>query len=127
MEDFLQIMKALSDVNRVKILKALQERSLCVCEIHRLLDLAQPTVSKHLKILESCELVHRNKDGLWVNYAVVESSRKPYVSLLLAGLQHWLEDDPQIVKMREKLPRVNRYAIIGESTEADASERVQTG
>ncbi|WP_028325230.1 ArsR/SmtB family transcription factor [Desulfatirhabdium butyrativorans] len=127
MENFLQIMKALSDVNRVKILKALQERSLCVCEMQRLLDLAQPTVSKHLKILESCELVKRNKDGLWVNYAAVESSRRPYVSILLAGLRHWLEDDPQIIKMREKLPLVNRYAIIGERSEAEPSEMVQTG
>lgn len=118
MEDFLQVMKALADVNRVKILKALQQRSLCVCEMQRLLDLAQPTVSKHLKILESCELVRHNKDGLWVNYSVVENSRRPYVSILLAGLQHWLEDDPQIIEMREKLPHVDRYAITGYSVGA---------
>lgn len=127
MEDFLQVMKALSDVNRVKILKALQERSLCVCEMQRLLDLAQPTVSKHLKILENCELVRRKKDGLWVNYSVVENSTRPYVSLLLAGLRHWLEDDPQILKMREILPRVNRYAIVAERTETDTYERIETG
>ena len=45
-------MKALSDPNRVKIMKMLQNRPLCVCEIKEALGVAQSTASKHLKILE---------------------------------------------------------------------------
>jgi len=45
-------MKALSDSNRVKIIKMLQHRSMCVCELREVLQVSQPTVSKHLKILE---------------------------------------------------------------------------
>jgi ArsR family transcriptional regulator, arsenate/arsenite/antimonite-responsive transcriptional repressor len=53
MKIFTKIMKALSDPNRVKILKLLQHNSnMCVYELKSLLQIAQPTVSKHLKILE---------------------------------------------------------------------------
>uniref|UniRef100_A0A7C4MPQ8 ArsR family transcriptional regulator n=1 Tax=Desulfatirhabdium butyrativorans TaxID=340467 RepID=A0A7C4MPQ8_9BACT len=121
MDEFLKVMKALSDINRVKILKALQQRSMCVCELQRLLDVPQPTVSKHLKILESCGLLRRSKDGLWVNYSIVKGSRRPYVSILLAGLQHWLEDDPEILEMREKIPQIDRCAIVGERAETEKS------
>lgn len=64
MKDFILVIKALSDPNRVKLLKMLQERVMCVCEIQAALGIAQPTVSKHLKILESAGLVGRKKDGL---------------------------------------------------------------
>ncbi|NLJ29520.1 MAG: winged helix-turn-helix transcriptional regulator, partial [Deltaproteobacteria bacterium] len=47
MKDFIKVMKALSDPNRVKILKILQHKTLCVCEIQKVLGIAQPTVSNH--------------------------------------------------------------------------------
>jgi len=52
MKDRTKIFKALSDLNRLRILKALQTKSLCVCEIKELLNLANSTVSQHLKILK---------------------------------------------------------------------------
>ncbi|MEW6229204.1 MAG: metalloregulator ArsR/SmtB family transcription factor [Bacillota bacterium] len=121
MDEFLKVMKALSDMNRVKILMALQQRSMCVCELQRLLDVPQPTVSKHLKYLEACGLLRRTKDGAWVNYSIVKGSRRPYVSILLAGLQHWLEDDPHIIEMREKIPQIDRCVITSERAETEKS------
>ena len=52
MKAFVKAMKALSDPNRVKILKMLQHRTMCVCEMQEALQVAQPSVSKHLKLLE---------------------------------------------------------------------------
>ena len=52
MKPFLKVMKALSDPNRVKIIKLLQQKMMCVCELRGALKIAQPTVSKHLKIVE---------------------------------------------------------------------------
>jgi ArsR family transcriptional regulator, arsenate/arsenite/antimonite-responsive transcriptional repressor len=78
MKSFIKIMKALSDPNRVKIIKLLQHKSdMCVCELKSLLAIAQPTVSKHLKILEEAGLVEFRKDGLWVNYSLVNGSANP--------------------------------------------------
>ena len=62
MKEFIKVMKAMSDPNRVKLLKMLQKREMCVCEIQAALKIAQPTVSKHLKVLEGAGLVERQKD-----------------------------------------------------------------
>ncbi|MEJ2691154.1 MAG: metalloregulator ArsR/SmtB family transcription factor, partial [Deltaproteobacteria bacterium] len=70
MNTLIKIMKALSDPSRVKIIKMLEYREMCVCEIREVLGLAQPTVSKHLKVLEEAGLVKRRKEGLWVNYCL---------------------------------------------------------
>ena len=66
MKNFIKVMKALSDPNRVKIVKMLQHKLMCVCEMQEALQLSQPSVSKHLKILEDAGLVDFKKDGLWV-------------------------------------------------------------
>jgi ArsR family transcriptional regulator len=111
MKGFTKVMKALSDPSRVKIVKLLQHRSLCVCEIHTALGLAQPTVSKHLKILEDAGLVIFTKNGLWVNYALADGSSSPYAATLLGSLKHWLQDDPQVANVVGKLPGIRREDI----------------
>ena len=111
MKDFLKVSKAISDSNRVKILKMLQHRTLCVCEMREALQLAQPTVSKHLKLLEDAELVGSSKDGLWVNYNLADGASSPYVASILGNLKHWLDDDPEISELIEKLPAINRENI----------------
>ena len=108
MKDFVKVMKALSDPNRVKIVKMLQHKKLCVCEIQVLLQVAQPSVSKHLKVLENAGIVESSKDGLWVNYSLTDGSISPYVSSVIGNLRHWLNDDPQIRDMVSKLPGTRR-------------------
>ena len=111
MKSFIKVMKALSDPNRVRIIKALQQKFMCVCELQALLDLAQPTVSKHLKILEEAGLVDYKKDGLWVNYFLADGKSSPYAANLLGNLQHWLNEDAEIAKLMKKAPFVNRIEI----------------
>ncbi len=108
---FLRVIKALSDRNRVKIVKLLQRRELCVCELQQALDVSQPTVSKHLKILEAAGLVTWRRQGLWVNYMVTGSAENPYATVLLANLRHWLEDDPEIRDLLRRLPEIHRDRI----------------
>lgn len=111
MKEFIKVMKALSDPNRVKLLKILQSRQMCVCEIRAALGIAQPTVSKHLKILENAGLVGRKKDGLWVNYFLADGARSSYAASLLGNLRHWLDDDPQIRELTEKSKGLDRKDI----------------
>lgn len=108
MKDFTAAMKALSDQNRVKIIKMLQHKSMCVCEIKAALNLPQPSVSKHLKILEKAGFVYSQKEGLWVNYHISDGSRTPYAATLLGNLRHWLDDDPEITGLVEKVFFLNR-------------------
>jgi ArsR family transcriptional regulator, arsenate/arsenite/antimonite-responsive transcriptional repressor len=111
MKEFIKVMKALSDVNRVKLLKLLQKREMCVCEIQASLGIAQPTVSKHLKILEKAGLVGRKKDGLWVNYSLSDGGSSPYAASLMGNLKHWLADDPEIRDLFEKSKDLRREDI----------------
>ncbi|MBT8332463.1 MAG: metalloregulator ArsR/SmtB family transcription factor [Deltaproteobacteria bacterium] len=111
MKDFIKVMKALSDPNRIKIIKILQHKMMCVCELRAALDVAQPTVSKHLKILEEAGLVHFEKDGLWVNYFLADGTRSPYAASLLGNIKHWLEDDPEVTELNKKVPFLNRSEL----------------
>jgi predicted transcriptional regulator len=69
-EEKSRIFKALADTTRLRILKLLKARELCVCEIMIALDLTQPTTSHHLKILENVGLIKRRKKGKWVFYCI---------------------------------------------------------
>ena len=112
MNGFIKIMKALSDPNRVKIIKMLQQRPLCVCEIRSALGISQPNVSNHLRILENVGLVEYYKEGLWVNYYLADGKASPYAASLLGNLRHWLDDDPQIAALVENVPDLDRMKIL---------------
>ncbi len=118
MKDFIKVMKALSDTNRVRILKMLQQRSLCVCEMQSLLGIAQSTVSSHLRILEDAGLVRFRKEGLWVNYLLADGESSPYAAAMLGKLDHWLTDEPEIMLLHERLPTVSREEICKRESEA---------
>ena len=111
MRTFLRVMKALSDPNRVKIIKTLQRGPLCVCEIRAVLDIAQPTVSNHLKVLEDADLVRNRRDGPWAIYSLADGKSSPYCASLLGNLMHWLDDDPEIIKIVETLPSIQKENI----------------
>lgn len=111
MRDFIKVMKALSDPARVKIIKMLQRRTMCVCEMREALRISQPSVSKHLKILENAGLVDHRKDGLWVDYFITDGSDSPYVATLLGNLRHWLESEEEIRELRKMLPNISREEI----------------
>ena len=113
MKAFIKVMKALSDPNRVKIIKMLERRVMCVCEIQAALGLAQSSVSKHLKILDEADLITYSKDGLWVNYRLADGSKNPYIASMLGNLRHWLEDDIEVTKLIERLPEIKRETICG--------------
>src|SRR5512137_2341 len=108
MDEFIKVMKALSDPNRVKIIKILQKRVMCVCEIRAALHLAQPTISKHLKVMEEAGLVSHSKDGLWVNYSITGGARSPYAASLLGHMRHWLSEDQEIRKLFDHLDDIRR-------------------
>ena len=113
MREFIKVMKALSDPNRIKMVKLLQRRVLCVCEIQAALGLAQSTASKHLKILEEAGLIVYSKEGLWVNYRLADGTGSPYVANLLGNLRHWLEEDDEVAALTARLPEIRRETICG--------------
>lgn len=112
MKEFIKVMKAVSDPTRVKILKMLEKREMCVCEIQTALGTAQSTASKHLRVLEDAGLVVSKKDGLWVNYLLADGRQSPYAASLLGNLRHWLNDAPEITDLTRNLFQINRFEIL---------------
>jgi DNA-binding transcriptional ArsR family regulator len=66
MRAFLNITKALSDENRLRLLLALRGGELCACQLTELLRLAPSTVSKHLFLLTNAGLLESRKEGRWI-------------------------------------------------------------
>ncbi len=116
MKEFIRVMKALSDPNRVRIVKLLQLKELCVCELQELLGLAQSTVSKHLKLLDDAGVIQQRREGAWVIYAVSENGGCLHVDVLLHEMRQWVDDDPEYIEMKKRLPFVDRVRISAAST-----------
>lgn len=112
MKEFIRVMKALSDPTRVKILKILEKRTMCVCELQTAIGAAQSTTSKHLKILEDAGLAASDKDGLWVNYTLAGGQQSPYAASLLGNLRHWLNEDAQIAAVMGRIREIDRFEIM---------------
>ena len=64
------VLKALADPTRIRILALLGASEVCVCHIHTALDIPQPTASRHLAYLKKAGLVESCKIGLWVHYCL---------------------------------------------------------
>jgi ArsR family transcriptional regulator len=105
------IFQALSDTNRIRILKMLEVRPLCVCEITEVLRLATSTVSKHLSILRDAGFIIDEKEGKWVNYYLNTDQNDEYIKQLSLLIKRWLHDDLKIKMDLEKVKAVDRNII----------------
>ena len=64
------ICKAMSDANRLRIIEILTSGEKCGCELLEELQVTQPTLSHHMKVLDDCGLVSSRKDGKWHYYSI---------------------------------------------------------
>ena len=110
-EDKIKIFKALSDIGRLRILKALQSKILCVCEIRELLGLVNSTVSKHLNILKEAGFIIEQMDGKLVDYMINPKPWNPRISTILASLDYWIADGNIIINDKKKIKYLDRNII----------------
>ena len=113
MRDLAKTFQALSDTNRIRILKMLEIRPLCVCEITEILKLANSTVSKHLSLLRDSGFIIDEKEGRWVNYRLIDHIDNEYVTNLIPLLSSWLPDDNIIKQDQRRVNEVDRNIICG--------------
>lgn len=106
--DLLAVYKSLADESRLRVLSALRTAALNVQELTQILSLSQPTISHHLRVLQSASLVQSKKDGTRVYYsltgegAVTRKLAQPFLDLMpeaLPGiLGRQLSDDMALVR-----------------------------
>ncbi len=76
------IFKAFCDENRLKILVLLKNGEMCGCKLIEALNITQPNLSHHMKILCDSGVVEGRKDGKWTYYKISEEGRDFAIKLL---------------------------------------------
>jgi len=106
MNNLVQFLKVLSDKNRIRIVKLLEQRKMCVCELAYVLDVTQPAVSRHLKRMKAVGLVEDERDGFWTNYYLTKNSEQ--TKKIISCLKQWLDGDRQLLDDLKKLETADR-------------------
>ena len=102
--------KALADKNRIRILKLLEKKKMCVCELAFVLEMTQPNISKHLKKLKQARLISDEQDGFWTNYFLNKADNK-YNTIIMADMRSWLNDDSIIKRDLKKAMNIDRSKL----------------
>jgi ArsR family transcriptional regulator len=83
--DLAELFKVFGDTTRIKILWALDESEMCVCDIASLLNMTQSAISHQLRVLKQVRLVKFHKEGKVVYYSLDDSHVK---QIFEQGLVH---------------------------------------
>lgn len=78
------VFKALANEKRLRILGALRDSELCVCELQALLEAPQSTVATHLRTLKDAGLVKSRKSGKWTYYRIADTATFDLLDLATA-------------------------------------------
>ncbi len=107
MSDIVTIFKTLADETRLRVLKLLGRGELCVCEIAHALDLEQPRLSFHLRILKEAGIVLDRRQERWIFYRLNESDI--FIRFLLMAVSEKYSP----VQARSDLARLNAFGRRG--------------
>ncbi|MBF0544558.1 MAG: metalloregulator ArsR/SmtB family transcription factor [Candidatus Riflebacteria bacterium] len=110
MREFLNITKALADETRLRIILALRNRELCVCQIITFLGLAPSTVSEHLSMLTKAGLIEKRKSGKWAFYRLTSENGSHEIKVALSWVCKTLAEKR---KIREDFSQLKK--ILGQS------------
>jgi len=95
MKALAKVFKALSDPTRLRIVRLLLERDLCVCELMFILRMEQSRVSHHVRVLREAGVAEDIRDGRWIIYRIPEVSRRLVEGIFAGALRERLEQTPE--------------------------------
>ncbi len=106
MKEFLNITKALADESRLRMLMALRDREVCVCQIAEFTGLAMSTVSKHLAVLYQAGLVNARKEGRWMYYSLPGKGAPTAAREAVAWVRRSLDGQERIAEDAKQMKKV---------------------
>ena len=109
MRELEKVLKALADNKRLRILKMLERRKMCVCELAFVLGITQPSASRHLKKLKNAGLIENEQNGFWTDYYLNQKGK--YSGILTRYLKSWCNSDDAVKKDLEKAKKANRQKL----------------
>lgn len=107
--ELINIIKALSEEIRIRILNLLKDEELCVCEIEHLLDINQSNASRHLARLTNAKMIIYEKRATYVYYYINEKTLSGYPSIK----QLIFSEITKIEKCKEDKRRLEKYKKSG--------------
>ena len=90
-----QMLKALGDETRIRIVNVLRDGPLCVCEIESILEITQSNASRHLSKLMNANIVTYYKEAKYVYYKLDEETLNKY-SFIKVLLENELDEDEKL-------------------------------
>jgi ArsR family transcriptional regulator len=90
-----KLFQALGDRTRLRLLSLMGAQEVCVCYFVEILDVPQPTISRHLAYLRRTGLVAARREGKWMHYRIVVPEN-PLARQLLTDTLSWLATDKEI-------------------------------
>lgn len=78
-----EVLKALSDETRLRILNILYEKELCVCDIMEALQISQAKASRHLIYMKNAGLLQDRRNAQWVYYSVIKVESMKFLDSLV--------------------------------------------
>lgn len=113
MRETTNLLKALTDETRLRILALLGQGELCVCDLMAVLQLPQSTVSRHLALLKSAGWVIDRRQGLWMYYRLADEGTTLRTALQPSILAHLSE----LATAQKDRERLGLY-LMGKSSDA---------
>lgn len=83
MKSIVDVLKALSDETRLRIINILYVKELCVCDIVEALNITQTKASRHLQYLKNAGLVEDRKHAQWVYYSMIKNKDIKFLDSLV--------------------------------------------
>lgn len=108
-EKYTKFFKALGEPTRLKILKLLAEKEMCVCELIDVLNMNQPRISQHLRVLKEAGAIKERKQAQWIYYSLCCNDFHDFIQAFVAFMG---EDLKNIGDLNAEYQRMN--AIVGE-------------
>ncbi|WP_353852712.1 metalloregulator ArsR/SmtB family transcription factor [Dehalobacter restrictus] len=106
MKNIEDILKALADDTRLRIINLLYEKELCVCDIHEALNITQTKASRHLQYLKHAELVGDRKQAQWIYYSIKKDESLKFIEdLIVNNLRNSEQFQNDLENLKEWLKR----------------------
>jgi len=103
---FETLFKALGEPTRLKIIKLLAARELCVCDLEDIMQISQPRISQHLKVLKHAGLVNERKEGqrriCSLNKELLDNTINAFTEYIIKPL----EEIPELSEEYSRIPTV---------------------
>ena len=113
--ELIAIARALSDPTRIRVMAALRNGELCVCELVDALDISQSSLSSHLQICREVGVVSTRKESRWIYYSL-SAHYAPLIETIFSELQtlgrdEQLRGDARRLKKRLQMREGDRCVI----------------